>query len=187
MIGRQGPIPPGVRRCDGRRSHTIGRVTANPATPRRYRSIAGLVRVLAPRQLLPFWLAIGLTFAAFGFLIDVTARGRSAPLTLALNVIFSGALAVGYAWTGMTGRRRTFAATMVVHLSYVLIVTRVFRGLAVAPPGRLFVDGLGAMLTLLAGYSLFIRFINSSASRYLRVRTEIELARDIHAVLVPPI
>ena len=160
---------------------------AQSATPNRYRSIAGLVRVLTPRQLLPFWMAIGLTFAAFGFLIDVTARGRSAPLTLALNVIFSGALAVAYAWTGMTGRRRMFAATGVVHLSYVLLVTSVFRGAAVAPPGRLFVDGLGAMLTLLAGYSLFIRFINSSAARYLRVRTEMELARDIHRVLVPPI
>src|SRR6478672_586409 len=83
-----------------------GRVPAHSATPNRYRSIAGLVRVLTPRQLLPFWMAIGLTFAAFGFLIDVTARGRSAPLTLALNVIFSGALAVAYAWMGMTGRRR---------------------------------------------------------------------------------
>jgi hypothetical protein len=162
-------------------------VSAHPAAPRRYRSIAGLVRVLTPRQLLPFWLAIGLTFAAFGFLVDVTARGRSAPMTLALNVVFSGALAVGYAWTGTTGRRSWFAGIMVVHLAYVLLVTLVLRGLPAAPPGRLFIDGLGAMLTLLAGYSLFIRFINSSASRYLRVRTEIELARDIHRVLVPPI
>jgi len=162
-------------------------VPAQPAAPRRYRSIAGLVRVLTPRQLLPFWLAIGLTFAAFGFLVDVTARGRSAPMTLALNVVFSGALAVGYAWTGTTGRRRWFAGIMAVHLTYVLLVTLVLRGLPAAPPGRLFIDGLGAMLTLLAGYSLFIHFINSSASRYLRVRTEIELARDIHRVLVPPI
>jgi hypothetical protein len=77
-----------------------------PSTPRRYRSIAGLVHVLSPRQLLPFWLAIGLTFAAFGFLIDVTARGRSAPTTLALNVVFGGLIAVGYAWTSITGRRR---------------------------------------------------------------------------------
>jgi hypothetical protein len=158
-----------------------------PAPPRRYRSIAGLVQVLPARQLLPFWLAIGLTFAAFGFLIDVTARGRAAPLTLALNVLFSGALAVAYAWTGMTRRRRAFAATMVVHFGYAVLASRVWRGLPAAPPNRLFIDGIGAMATLMGGYSLFIHFINSSASRYLRVRTEIELARDIHRGLVPPI
>ncbi len=33
----------------------------------------------------------------------------------------------------------------------------------------------------------FIHFINSSASRYLRARTEIEVARDIHRVLLSPI
>ncbi len=158
-----------------------------PNTPPRYRSIAGLIRVLPPRQLLPFWLAIGLTFSAFGFLIDVTARGRTAPVILALNVISAGALTVGYAWTMMTGRRRGFAGVTVLHLTYALLASRVFRGLPATPPGRLFVDGLGAMIVLLGGYSLFIRFINSSATRYLRVRTEIELARDIHRVLVPPI
>ena len=56
------------------------------ATPRRYRSIAGLVRVLPARQLIPFWLAIGVTFAAFGFLIDVMGRGRSSRPHLLLNV-----------------------------------------------------------------------------------------------------
>ena len=145
------------------------------------------MQVLPARLLLPFWLAIGLTFAAFGFLIDVTARGRAAPLTLALNVLFSGALAVAYAWAGMTRRRRVFAATMVVHFGYAVLASRVWRGLAAAPPNRLFIDGIGAMATLMGGYSLFIHFINSSASRYLRVRTEIELARDIHRGLVPAI
>ena len=51
----------------------------DPSTPRRYRSIAGLVRVVPARQLIPFWLAIGLTFANFGFLVDVMARGSSLP------------------------------------------------------------------------------------------------------------
>jgi serine phosphatase RsbU (regulator of sigma subunit) len=136
---------------------------------------------------MPFWFAIGLTFAAFGFLIDVMARGRSAPLTLALNVLFSGAIPAALVWTRMTSRRRTFIAVVVVYSLYTMLASRVIRGLPAAPPGRLFLDGAGAMATLLGGYSLFIHFINSSASRYLRARTEIELARDIHQVLVPPI
>jgi hypothetical protein len=162
-------------------------VPAVPATPRRYSSIAVLVRVLPARQLISFWLAIGLTFAAFGFLMDVMARGRSAPLTLALNVFSVAVVAVVLVWTRMTGRRRTSIAVAVVYLLYTLVASRGLHPLAATPPGRLLADGAGAMFTLMGGYMLFIHFINSSASRYLRARTEIELAHGIHQVLVPPI
>ena len=162
-------------------------MSAEPFATRRYGSIAVLARILPARQLIPFWLAIGLTFAAFGFLIDVMADGRSAPLTLALNVLFSGAITVGLSWTRMTGRRRIFVVIGIFYAIYTVLASRVFHGLSATPPGRLFIDGFGAAVILLAGYSLFIHFINSSASRYLHVRAEIELARDIHRVLVPPI
>jgi hypothetical protein len=158
-----------------------------PATRRRYGSIAALARVLPTRQLIPFWLGIGLTFAAFGFLIDVMNRGRSAPLTLALNVVMTGTVPVGLVWARMTNRRRIFVAVAVAYSLHTMFGGRVFHPLPAAPPGRLFLDAMGAMFTLVGGYLLFIRFINSSASRYLRARTEIELARDIHQVLVPPI
>ena len=155
--------------------------------PRRNRSIASLVRVLPARQALPFWFAIGLTFAALGFLLDVMARGRSTPIELALNVFFSGAISMGLAWSRMTGRRRAFFVVAIFYVAYVLLITRFSRGLPATPPGRLLIDGTGAIVALMGGYSLFIHFINSSASRYLRARTEIELARDIHRGLVPPI
>jgi serine phosphatase RsbU (regulator of sigma subunit) len=87
----------------------------------------------------------------------------------------------------MTGRRRTFVVLAAAFLLYTLLVNRALRDLPVAPPGRLFLDGIGAVFTLMGGYMLFIYFINSSASRYLRARTEIELASNIHRVLVPPI
>ena len=59
----------------------------------------------------------------------------------------------------------------VVYSVYTLLAGRVFRSLPTTPPGRLLIDGVGAMFTLMGGYLLFIRFINSSASRYLRART----------------
>jgi len=157
-----------------------------PATPRRYGSIAALARVLPTRQLIPFWLAIGLTFAAFGFLMDVMARGQTPPLTMALNVFFTAVVTMGLVWTRMTGRRRTFVAIAVAYSLYTIVRGAIPR-LPVVPPGRLLLDSVGAMLTLMGGYLLFIYFINSSASRYLRARTEIELASNIHRVLVPPI
>ncbi len=158
-----------------------------PAAPRRYGSIAALTRVLPARQVIPFWLAIGLTFSAFGFLLDVMALGRFSPLRLALSVLFTGVGPVALVWARMTGRRRTFAAVAMIYVLYTLLASLAFRALAAAPPGRLFFDGVGAVFALMGGYLLFIHFINSSASRYLRARTEIELAHGIHQVLVPPI
>jgi serine phosphatase RsbU (regulator of sigma subunit) len=120
-------------------------------------------------------------------LFYVIALCRSAPLTLILNVLFSCVIPAGLTWSRMAGRRRTFIVIGVVYATYTLLASLVFHGLSATPPGRLFIDGAGAIAMLLAGYSLFIHFINSSASRYLHVRTEIELARDIHRVLVPPV
>jgi sigma-B regulation protein RsbU (phosphoserine phosphatase) len=139
------------------------------------------------RQLIPLWLAIGLTFSAFGFLVDVMAGGRSAPLTLASNVLVIGVIPMGLVWARMNGRRLSFIAGALIYVAYTLFASRAFRALPAAPPGRLFLDGAGAIFLMMCGYASFIHFINSSASRYLRVRTEIELAREIHRVLVPPI
>jgi serine phosphatase RsbU (regulator of sigma subunit) len=157
------------------------------ARPRRYDSIAALARVLPARQLIPFWLAVGLTFASLGFLIDVIARGRSAPLILALNVVFAAAVPGALVWGRMAGRRRILLPVVAIYLAFTLFATRVVHNLPEAPVGRLPLDALGAMAAIMSGYLLFIYFINTSASRYLRVRTEIDLAREIHRVLVPPI
>lgn len=155
---------------------------------RRYDSIAALARVLPARQLIPFWLAVGLTFASLGFLIDVIARGRSAPLILVLNVVFAGAVPAALVWARMSGRRRrTFLPVVAIYLAFTLFATRVLHNLPEAPVGRLPLDALGAMVAVMSGYLLFIYFINTSASRYLRARTEIDLAREIHRVLVSPI
>jgi serine phosphatase RsbU (regulator of sigma subunit) len=162
-------------------------VADHAARPRRYGYIAALARVLPPRQLVPFWLGIGLTFATFGFLIDVMGGGRLARPVVLFDVLLLGLVPVGLVRSRMVGRRWTFLLIAAVFPIYTAISGRIFHTLAAAPRGRLLFDGIGATATLMSGYLLFIRFINSSASRYLRARTEIELARDIHQVLVPPI
>lgn len=156
-----------------------------PAVRGRYRSIAALTRLLPARQLIPFWLAIGLTFAVFGILIDVMASGRSTALRLWCNIVLLAVVSMGLVWARMTGRRRIFAVIAAIYPLYTLLVGRNLHDLPAAPPARLFLDGAGAMLALMGGYLLFIYFINSSASRYLRARTEIDLASEIHRVLVP--
>jgi serine phosphatase RsbU (regulator of sigma subunit) len=52
---------------------------------------------------------------------------------------------------------------------------------------RLKLDGILTLLLMAASYSCFLWFINGTAARYLRARAEIELAREIHTVLVPQV
>jgi hypothetical protein len=47
--------------------------------------------------------------------------------------------------------------------------------------------GLGGILTLVAGYVLFVVLFAVEGRRYFRAHTEIALAREIHRALVPPI
>src|SRR4029077_15767872 len=111
----------------------------------------------------------------------------SAPVILVLSVVLAGAVPVALVWTRMTGRRRSFVIGAAISLAYTLLAGGVLHKLPEAPAGRLPLDALGAMFGLMGGYLLFIYFINTSASRYLRARTEIDLAREIHRVLVSPI
>jgi len=150
-------------------------------------SLPELVRALPPRQLFFLWSAIFCTFAILGFALDILSGGRQPTALLVLNVIASGLISVGYAMVSMPMRPWGYAAMIVIHAIYVVVVPRVFRFLPAAPPGRLAFDAAGTILTVALGYTCFLRFINVTAARYLRAQAEIALARDIHRVLVPAV
>jgi hypothetical protein len=78
-------------------------------------------------------------------------------------------------------------AMLIAHAAYVGLVPRLFPILPATPNGRFLFDGIGSIITVVVGYSSFLRFIDVTATRYLRVQAEIALARDIHRVLVPEI
>lgn len=159
-----------------------------PFTPWSARgSLPELVRTLPARQLIYLWLAIFTTFAMLGFVIDILTRGRQPGALLALNVIFSGLFAVGYAIVSMPMRPWGYVAMITSHFTYVFLVPRLFRFLAAAPPGRLTLDAIGIIVMVAVGYTCFLRFISVTAASYLRAQAEIALARDIHRVLVPAI
>jgi hypothetical protein len=165
---------------------------------RRPGPLPELVRALPARQLIYFWAAIFSTFAMVGFVLDISASGRQPATLLALNVVSSGLFAIGYAvmtidepdnWAalGMPTLRWRYAALVGIHLTFLIGVPRLFTSLPSAPPGRLALDGVGITLTVTAGYTFFLRFINVTAARYLRAQAEITIARDIHRVLVPAV
>ena len=66
-------------------------------------------------------------------------------------------------------------------------MARLFTLLPAAPSGRLLLDAVGIIVTMAAGYTFFLLFINVTGTRFLRAQAEIAIARDIHRVLVPAI
>jgi hypothetical protein len=154
---------------------------------RRLSLLPELLQMLPPQHLKHLWLAIFFTFSMIGFVLDVLTRGRQPITLLALNVLFSGLWAVGYAMVSIPMRARGYAVMFATHMTYVLVVPRLFMLHDSATPGRLTLDGVGIIVTVALGYTSFLRFISVTATRYVRAQTEIDLARDIHRVLVPAI
>ena len=80
---------------------------------------------------------------------------------------------------------------VVLQIAWAPFSARVFGGLpALSPeqvPERLRSDALLTLLLMAVSYSCFLWFINGTAARYLRARAEIELAHQIHQVLVPAV
>src|SRR5258706_8423548 len=52
---------------------------------------------------------------------------------------------------------------------------------------RAVLDGMATIICVTLGYASFIRFMRTEGMRQTRLRAEMELAREIHASLVPPI
>jgi serine phosphatase RsbU (regulator of sigma subunit) len=150
-------------------------------------SLGELVRTLPARQLLLLWLATFCTFATIAFLIDILFGGRFPTPWLVSMALMSGALAVGFAVTSLRRHWFAFASLVALDIVYVFIVRRLFELEPVAPAGRLVLDALATLAGMSIGYSLFILFMDATATRYLRTQAELAVAHEIHQLLVPSI
>jgi len=145
-----------------------------------------------PRALVPFLLAVFVTFAAVGFLLDVIDLGRLHPRALLGIVFFSGLVAVAFALVAMSRRYWAFAPLVALQILVPRWIERLWPGAPAALPaealrGRLILDGLGALIGIALGYLSFVSFIVGEGRRRVRTEAEMALARDIHVSLVPPV
>ena len=145
------------------------------------------MRTLPARQLLLLWLSTFSTFATIAFMIDILFGGRFPTPWLASMGLVSGALAVGFAVTSLRRQWFAFALLVALDIVYVVIVRRLFQLEPVAPAGRLAWDALITLAGMSIGYSLFILFMDATATRYLQTQAEIAVAHEIHQLLVPSI
>jgi serine phosphatase RsbU (regulator of sigma subunit) len=142
-----------------------------------------LLKELPPRTLAPLGLAIFLLFSTMGFLVDIMDGGSHPAPLLVSNVLFSGSIALVYASSVYSWR--FLAGGILVHFIYGAVIGRFVETDGPPSEARLVVDALGVIIAMGASYACFLTFIHNTGARYLRDRTEIQLAREIHGVLVP--
>jgi hypothetical protein len=146
------------------------------------------------RSRLLFYLGVFCCFAPVGLLKEMQTLGAAPTSYLVAQGVFSGALAVSWAACGIHARR---------WLPLLIVVTIVaFFGLRNVFPPPLLPDHLSsdaivslkARMTTMAvvtifiidlAYVAFVMFILGEGRRSFRAYTEIRLARDLHATLVP--
>jgi len=131
-------------------------------------------------------------FASFGFVGDVASVGRHSAVRIALDVGLSGVMAILYSFIG-TRSGRALAVIAVGQVIVTVLIARWSPPILVdrpelasaALPLRLNLDALGITVAVIVGYSALTRLLTREGSRYLRMRTEMLLAQDIHRGLVP--
>jgi hypothetical protein len=157
-------------------------------------------KTLSPRSFFLFLLGVFFVFSAVGFANDVTEMGRTPTLRFVLSILISGIFPVFYAFGGFALRKHFWKAFVPVFAVHYFLMYEL--GASLPSPresaqmdaaylarmhSRLSFDGLAIMAVVALGYACFVYVTIAEGRRYFRVHAEIELATEIHRVLVPPI
>jgi serine phosphatase RsbU (regulator of sigma subunit) len=145
---------------------------------------AGFFELIPRRATVVFFAAVFFVFAPVNLLLTA-AITPSGPLgALLLMAFLSGATAVCWAATFTVSRR--FAAGIVVFMFAVILLSGPLApadlGLRPMPPSP---AGLAVVVAIALGFVLFAVFIGRRGREAVRLMTEIALAQQIHASLVP--
>ena len=140
---------------------------------------------LIPRQAtLVFFAAVFFVFAPVNLLLSAAVTPAGSLGASLLLAFLSGATAVSWAATFTVSRR--FAVGIVVFMSAVIILSGPLAwpllGVRPRPPS---LAGLAVIAAIALGYVLFVVFISRRGREAVRLMTEIALAQEIHASLVP--
>jgi hypothetical protein len=151
-------------------------------------------------SLITFLLGVFFIFSIVGFASDISEMGRQPPLRLLLGTLISGLFPVGYAVGGFALRGKFWKALVPLFIAHFFSINLLVRTMPSLPQpvqmdaadlarlqSRLTLDGLAIMLAVMIGYTCFVYVTITQGRRYFRVRAEIELATEIHQVLVPAI
>jgi hypothetical protein len=147
-----------------------------------------------------FLLGVFFLFSTIGFASDITEMGRQPTLRFVLGVLIVGVFPMFYALSGFILRQNFWKAGVPLFVVHFAIINLLGQKLPAAPEAtqmsaadiaqlhsRLSFDAVAIMVAVVIGYTFFVYASVTEARRYFRVHSEIELATEIHHVLVPAI
>ena len=147
-----------------------------------------------------FLLGVFFIFSTIGFAGDITEIGRQPIVRLVLSVLIVGIFPMCYALSGFILRRdfwKVSAPLFVVHFLLINVISQKFPAAPEATQmsagelaqlhSRLSVDALAITLLVVLGYICFIYASVTAGRRYFHAHAEMQLATEIHRVLVPAI
>jgi hypothetical protein len=157
-------------------------------------------KTLSRRSFFLFLLGVFFVFSAVGFASDVADLGRTPKLRFVLSILISGIFPVFYAFGGFALRKhfwKAFVPVFAIHF-YIMSVlsvslpsprqaTQMDAADIARLHSRLSFDGFAIMVVVALGYACFVYVTITEGRRYFRAHAEIELATEIHRVLVPAI
>lgn len=135
-----------------------------------------------------FLLAVFFTFASIGFVADILNNLQYSYEQLTLTVFVIGFLSTGYAYAA-TRRLPLLGVFLLLQLVYVFL----FQPTALAEISTEELDlkftivSVGILFSITAGYAFFVTFITKVGINHFLMKAEVELAKEIHEVLVPEI
>jgi hypothetical protein len=155
----------------------------------------------APRNaLVAFLLGVFLIFSIVGLAGDIAEMGRAPTLRFVLSILISGVFPVFYAVTGFALRKQFWKALVPLFAVHLVLMNVLVRWLPARPQpaqmsaadiawvqSRLNIDEWAIVVAVFVGYGCFLYVTITEGRRFFRVAAEIELAAEIHRVLVPAI
>lgn len=135
-----------------------------------------------------FLIAVFFTFSSIGYVSDLLNNLQFTYSQLVVSVLITGTLSAGYAYAAT--KRPPF---IVFFLALQLLYIFVFRpqDFAVLKPEELdlkfTIVATGILFSITAGYAFFVIFITKVGINHFLLKAEMNLAKEIHDVLVPEI
>jgi hypothetical protein len=152
------------------------------------------------KSLVAFLLGVFLIFSIVGLASDIAEMGRAPTLRFVLSILLSGMFPVFYAVAGFELRKHSWKALAPLFAVHVVLMNVLIGRLPARPEpaqmsaadiawlqSRLNLDELAIIFAVFVGYGCFLYVAITEGRRLLRVQAEMELAAEIHHVLVPAI
>jgi hypothetical protein len=164
------------------------------------RSIKVSLQRFPRKSMLIFLVGVFFLFTTAGIVSDMMSLGRQTVPHYLLGVLLSGLAAMVYATAGFALRQRFWKAFFPIFFTQMVLMNLLARSFPNLPyptqmdatdiarlQSRLNFNGIAMMAAIGMGYLCFLVVTITEGRRYFRVQAEIDLATEVHRILVPAI